>query len=195
MPIVGSRLIDVPGDGNCLWYSILTFLLGFEVKKDSEIVDIFKINFFKLVLQNRDKIVTEKDKPRRERGLNPNLVDFGHEAYRRCCSQYQKDPRGYHLGSFCVIQNSSLGQIQVTDLSDWCDVMSWKYSWGGTEVLSIIAGLTGLHFFTHMVPRGDQIVPFMEVKSLTKYGFKAISQQFLELHLFFSTSTATTTNF
>ena len=132
--------MDVKGDGNCLFYSILSFLLGTKIE-DPEIVKIFKSKLAELIIRNK-KLLTE----------DTNIIHFSHESYKNCCDLYKSKTK-YHNDRFCTFENSEHGRMKATNFNEFVEAFKMPYTWGGSEILSIISGLTGLSILTCEGPK------------------------------------------
>ena len=129
--------VDVKGDGNCFYYCILSFLLGTKVE-DAEILKIFKSHLSKIILSHCDLLIKDT-----------NIITFSHMSSENCCELYNSEEgEKYHNNTFCALKNSQKGTLTAKDINEYVKAIEEPYTWAEQDIMSIIAGFTGLTIFT-----------------------------------------------
>ena len=166
-------LLDVPGDGNCMYYTILSFFLGTYVGKGHPALKVFKENLMQLIKQNKNKFIHEG--PRDGKKTTPNIIHMSHTPVHHCCPEFRTNKGAMLHTNYCLITTQK-GIKRAKNLDEWTKYHLMNGTWGGSEILQIIAGLTGLTIFSYTVPsEEEEHVPYWCIfNSKPNYGLEKI---------------------
>ena len=162
----GNYLLKVPGNGDCLYHTVLSFLLGRNLPAGHEAIGKFRHRLMDLVLENKEKVISDRPD-------GPHLIFFSHKAKENCCELWKSQPKNYHNNFLEITSSLNANTMRASCIEEWAECHRKDRTWGDDKILGIIAGLTGFSFFSYNGNVAeDNDSPFFLYNSRPQYGFK-----------------------